>query len=77
MAGIDGVEIHAATGYLLSQFINPAINQRTDEYGGSLENRIRVAKEIVEAIKRECGPDFPVTMRLDRKSTRLNSSHSV
>lgn len=68
-AGFAGVDIHAMHwGHLLDSFALSLMNHREDEYGGSLENRIRVAKEIVEAIKRECGDDFPVTMRLAVKS---------
>ena len=64
MAGIDGVEIHAATGYLLSQFINPAVNQRTDEYGGSLENRARLAIEVIKGVRAAVGPKFIVGARM-------------
>ncbi len=63
-AGVDGVEIHAVhEGYLLDQFTLRYVNKRTDEYGGNLENRYRFAAEIVKAIKRECGQDFPVSLR--------------
>ena len=63
-AGVDGVEIHAVhEGYLLDQFTLKYVNKRTDEYGGSLENRYRFAAEICKAIKRECGDDFPVSLR--------------
>ena len=63
-AGVDGVEVHAVhEGYLLDQFTLGYVNKRTDEYGGSLENRYRFAVEIVQAIKRECGKDFPVSLR--------------
>lgn len=63
-AGVDGVEVHAVhEGYLLDQFTLKYVNKRTDEYGGSLENRYRFAAEIVKAIKRECGDDFPVSLR--------------
>ncbi len=63
-AGVDGVEIHAVhEGYLLDQFTLKYVNKRTDEYGGSLENRYRFAAEIVQAIKKICGPDFPVSLR--------------
>lgn len=63
-AGVDGVEIHAVhEGYLLDQFALKYSNQRTDEYGGSLENRYRFAAEIVKAIKKECGSDYPVSLR--------------
>lgn len=68
-AGFDGVQIHAVhEGYLIDQFAIALFNQRTDEYGGSLENRLRFAKEIVEEIKKRCGADFPVTLRYSPKS---------
>lgn len=68
-AGFDGVQIHAVhEGYLIDQFAISMFNQRTDEYGGSLENRLRFAKEIVEEIKKTCGNDFPVTLRFSVKS---------
>lgn len=63
-AGVDGVEVHAVhEGYLLDQFTLKYVNKRTDEYGGSFENRYRFAVEIVQAIKKECGEDFPVSLR--------------
>ena len=63
-AGVDGVEIHAVhEGYLLDQFTLKYVNKRTDEYGGSMDNRYRFAIEIVKAIKKECGKDFPVSLR--------------
>ena len=63
-AGVDGVEVHAVhEGYLLDQFTFKYVNKRTDEYGGSFENRYRFAVEIVQAIKAACGADFPVSLR--------------
>lgn len=63
-AGVDGVEIHAVhEGYLLDQFTLKYVNKRSDEYGGSLENRYRFAADIVKAIKAVCGKDFPVSLR--------------
>ena len=63
-AGIDGVEIHAVhEGYLLDQFAASATNKRTDRYGGTLENRLRFATEIIQKIKEACGKDFPVSVR--------------
>ena len=63
-AGIDGVEIHAVhEGYLLDQFAMANMNHRTDEFGGSLENRLRFACEIIKSIKAACGPDYPVSVR--------------
>lgn len=68
-AGFDGVQIHAVhEGYLLDQFAISMFNLRNDEYGGSLENRLRFAKEIVEEIKSRCGEDFPVALRYSVKS---------
>ena len=68
-AGFAGVDIHAMHwGHLIDSFALSLMNRREDEYGGSLENRLRFAKEIVEAIKAECGKDFPVTMRIALKS---------
>ena len=63
-AGVDGVEVHAVhEGYLLDQFTISNMNYRTDEYGGSFENRFRFPVEIVQAIKAACGDDFPVSLR--------------
>ena len=63
-AGVDGVEVHAVhEGYLLDQFTLRYVNKRTDEYGGSFENRYRFAVEVVKAIKAACGSDYPVSLR--------------
>ena len=68
-AGFDGVEVHAVhEGYLLDQFAIAMFNRRRDEYGGSLENRLRFTTEIVEAIKARCGADYPVSLRYSLKS---------
>ena len=68
-AGVDGVEIHAVhEGYLLDQFAIEFFNKRTDEYGGSFENRYRFAAEVVKAIKERCGKDFPVSLRYSVES---------
>ena len=68
-AGVDGVEVHAVhEGYLLDQFAMEFFNKRTDEYGGSFENRYRFAAEIVKAIKAECGDDYPVSLRYSVES---------
>jgi 2,4-dienoyl-CoA reductase-like NADH-dependent reductase (Old Yellow Enzyme family)/NADPH-dependent 2,4-dienoyl-CoA reductase/sulfur reductase-like enzyme len=72
-AGFDGVEIHGAHGYIISNFLSPAGNTRTDEYGGSRENRARLLREIVEAVRAEVGPDFPMWVKLDlREEGREN-----
>ncbi|MEM6726611.1 MAG: NADH:flavin oxidoreductase, partial [Bacteroidota bacterium] len=62
--GYDGVELHGAHGYILCQFISQKYNHRTDEYGGSLENRSRLLFEIVEGVRAACGPEFLVGVRL-------------
>ena len=68
-AGVDGVEVHAVhEGYLLDQFAIEFFNKRTDEYGGSFENRYRFAAEVVKAIKESCGDDFPVSLRYSVES---------
>ena len=68
-AGVDGVEVHAVhEGYLLDQFAIEFFNKRTDEYGGSFENRYRFAAEVVKAIKEACGEDYPVSLRYSVES---------
>ena len=64
-AGVDGVEIHAAHGYLVSQFLSPHTNKRTDKYGGSFEGRMRFVTEIIMGIKAYCGPNFPISVRMN------------
>jgi 2,4-dienoyl-CoA reductase (NADPH2) len=64
-AGLDGVELHGANGYLITQFLSSGINDRTDDYGGSVENRARFVLEIVRAIRREVGPNFHLQMKIN------------
>ncbi|HVN95493.1 MAG TPA: NADH:flavin oxidoreductase [Syntrophorhabdaceae bacterium] len=64
-AGFDGVQIHAAHGYLLSQFLSPYFNKRTDAYGGSIENRTRLILEVVHAIRQAVGQNFPILAKLN------------
>ncbi|MED5551554.1 MAG: NADH:flavin oxidoreductase, partial [Actinomycetota bacterium] len=64
-AGFDGVEVHAAHGYLLSTFLSPAWNHRDDMYGGSLEGRTRLLTDVVAAVRHRCGPEFALIVRLD------------
>jgi 2,4-dienoyl-CoA reductase-like NADH-dependent reductase (Old Yellow Enzyme family) len=64
-AGFDGVQIHAAHGYLLSSFISPHTNRRTDEWGGSWKKRSKILRAIVKGIKNSCGPGFPVMMKMN------------
>ena len=63
-AGYDGVEIHCAHGYLLNQFYSPLTNKRTDEYGGSLENRLRITLEVVDRVRQAIGGEIPLAVRL-------------
>lgn len=63
-AGFDGVEIHAAHYYLLSEFLSPRSNQRTDAWGGDRERRARLATEVVKAVRRAVGPDYPILCRM-------------
>jgi 2,4-dienoyl-CoA reductase-like NADH-dependent reductase (Old Yellow Enzyme family) len=71
-AGLDGVELHGANGYLITQFLSSAINDRHDEYGGSLENRARFVIEIVKAIRARVGSDFHLQMKIS--ATEHNNS---
>ncbi len=73
-AGFDGVEVHGAHGYILSQFLSPEINRRDDQYGGSLENRSRIIFDIVNGIRARCRPDFNVSIRLSPERFGLQLS---
>ena len=64
-AGFDAIQLHAAHGFLLSQFLSPAFNQRTDEYGGTLENRARFLLEVVRSIREATGPAYPLLIKLN------------
>jgi 2,4-dienoyl-CoA reductase-like NADH-dependent reductase (Old Yellow Enzyme family) len=64
-AGCDGVQIHAAHGYLLSQFLSPFFNKREDMYGGSMENRARIVREVLYSIREHTGTDFPVMIKMN------------
>lgn len=64
-AGFDGIELHGGHGYLLSSFMSPKTNSRTDEYGGPLENRARLLLRVIAAVRASVGPDFPVWVKLD------------
>jgi 2,4-dienoyl-CoA reductase-like NADH-dependent reductase (Old Yellow Enzyme family) len=63
-AGFDGVELHGAHGYMICEFLSSEINHRDDAYGGSLENRARLLMEIIDGIRRDCGPEFHLSVRL-------------
>ena len=64
-SGFTGIQIHSAHGYLLSEFLSPDINKRTDEWGGSLENRTRIHVEIIKGIRKALGNDFPISLKLN------------
>lgn len=76
-AGFDGVEIHAGHGYLLSSFISPLTNTRTDAYGGSLENRMRLARDVLRAVRARVGRDYPVWMKIDSREIGKDGGISV
>lgn len=63
--GFTGVQIHCAHGYLISQFLNPLVNHRTDQWGGSLENRARLARRVIRAVRDAVGPEFPISAKLN------------
>lgn len=68
-AGYDGVEIHAAHGFLFSQFLTPLYNRRTDEYGGSWENRSRIVAETYGKVRAAVGPDFPILLKINARES--------
>lgn len=70
-AGFDGIELHGAHGYLLNQFATSALNKRNDEYGGSVENRLRLASDIIKGIRKICGDDFLIDYRMGANSPTL------
>jgi 2,4-dienoyl-CoA reductase-like NADH-dependent reductase (Old Yellow Enzyme family) len=76
IAGFDGVQIHAAHGYLLSQFLSPAINQRTDEYGGSVKNRVRIVLEVLRTIRQVVGRNYPILIKINSEDF-LNNGLTV
>jgi NADPH2 dehydrogenase len=76
-AGLDGVELHGAHGYLISQFFSPLVNKRKDDYGGSLINRTRFATELIAKIRRETGPDFLISCRIGCDEPDLESSIQI
>lgn len=76
-AGYDGIELHGAHGYLLNQFANTSWNHRTDEYGGSLENRLRLATNIIKGIRKECGNEFIIGYRMGANTPALEDGIEV
>ncbi|WP_436535974.1 NADH:flavin oxidoreductase [Actinoplanes sp. HUAS TT8] len=78
-AGFDGVSVHGAFGWILSEFMSPLLNDRTDKYGGSTENRARLTVEVIEGIRRACGPEFQIGWRLsvERYGLRLEELRDI
>lgn len=76
-AGVDAIELHAAHGFLIRSFLSPAVNRRTDEYGGSVENRARFLVEILAAIRAEIGPDFPLWCKINATEFNLADGFTV
>jgi 2,4-dienoyl-CoA reductase-like NADH-dependent reductase (Old Yellow Enzyme family)/thioredoxin reductase len=76
-AGFDGVEVHGAHQYIVAAFLSSATNQRTDKYGGSVENKARFLMEILQAIKKEAGPDFPVWVRFNAQEWGVENGISI
>jgi 2,4-dienoyl-CoA reductase-like NADH-dependent reductase (Old Yellow Enzyme family)/thioredoxin reductase len=76
-AGLDGVEIHAAHGYLIANFLSPYSNRRTDEYGGELNNRARFLLEIIAAIREKVGRDYPVWCRIDGQEFEIENGITI
>ncbi|ATE64715.1 NADH:flavin oxidoreductase [Rhizorhabdus dicambivorans] len=79
LAGFDGIEIHGAHGYIITQFLSPVINRRTDRYGGNVENRARIVMEIIDGIRASCRADFQIGLRLsgERFGLRLGEIVSL
>ena len=76
-AGFDAVEIHAAHGYLLSQFLSPRFNRRADEYGGSVENRARFVVEVLRAVRHAVGDDFPILVKINSSDDIVDDANDV
>jgi len=76
-AGFDGAELHGAHGYLICQFLSPELNQRADEFGGTLENRSRLLFNIIDGIRAECGDDFALAVRLSPERFGIRTAEIV
>ncbi|MDQ0204995.1 NADH:flavin oxidoreductase [Pectinatus haikarae] len=76
-AGVDGVQLHGAHSYLLSRFIDKTFNKRRDEYGGNIENRFRLCAQIIAGIKEKCGPDFPVSIKINNDTDTDNNDYAA
>ena len=76
-AGFDGVELHGAHGYLIGQFLSPEVNQRTDQYGGSAENRARMLWQIIDGIRERCGDQFQLGLRLSAERFGIKFDETI
>ena len=76
-AGFDGIEIHGAHGFLINQFLSPASNHSSDEYGGNVENRARLLVEVIKAVKESVGRDYPVWCRINGKEFGLEDGETL
>ena len=76
-AGFDAVEIHGGHGYLIANFLSPANNKRTDNYGGSAKNRARFLCDIIHAVRNACGDDYPILVRIDAKEFRVDNGIEI
>lgn len=76
-AGVDAIEIHAGHGYLISGFLNPLINQRTDDYGGTIENRARFLCDVIRGIRAVVGPDTPIWPRIDSQHFLIDGGVTI
>nr|WP_225351958.1 hypothetical protein [Secundilactobacillus similis] len=76
-AGFEVVELHAAAGCIPTNFLSPHDNHRTDMYGGSLENRMRLLLEIIADMKQKCGPNFPIGVKLSTEDCEPEASESM
>lgn len=74
-AGFDGVQVHCAHSYLLSEFVDPFFNKRSDEYGGIVENRMRLPSQIIKKIKAVCGEDYPIFVKINSNTTVDNDAY--
>lgn len=75
-SGFHGIQLHAAHSYLLCEFLKPSINKRQDQYGGSMENRFRLMKEIIEGIQSACGKTFPIFIKIDSNDLESNEVYT-
>ena len=74
-AGFDGVQLHAAHGYLMNQFLSPLFNKRTDDYGGSVENRYQVLRDVLKKVRSTVGDEFPILIKINSQDFLEGGAH--